>query len=40
MYLSTAETICIYCAALVIVCMSLSFLFIGISFFIDHIKKK
>jgi len=40
MDLNTAETICIYCAAIVIVCMSLSFLFVGISFLVNHIKKK
>lgn len=40
MDLSTAEAICIYCSALVIICMSLSFLFVGIGFLVDHIKKK
>jgi len=39
MDLNTAETICIYCAAIVIVCMSLSFLLAGISFLVDHIKR-
>jgi len=38
MDLNTAETICIYCAALVIICMSLGFLFVGIEFLIERIK--
>lgn len=38
MYLNTAETICICCAATVIICMSLCFLFVGVGFLTERIK--